>query len=293
MSEIGEKLKEARTEKGYTLDDLQQITKIQKRYLLAIEEGNLEILPGNFYARAFIKQYADTVGLNGDQLLAEYTDFIPASQDKTYTEQVVTAKQTRVGSKQESIMDTIQEYLPTILVVVLVVVISGAIYFAMTQKNNEGGTMIQTNQDTSEIVVTSEQAQDDSANASSEDTTEEENEEEVESTQSIDLVSSTGANTTYAVTGSADEEHTLTLGAVDGDTWVSVTADGVGINQGLIQSGNEMEAVLPANTQSVVLVIGNSTVTTIELDGTEIAYAEEAKDIIRQKITFNFTQASE
>ena len=65
--EVGERLKEARQAKGYTLDDLQQITKIQKRYLVAIEEGNLNVLPGNFYARAFIKQYADTVGLNGDQ----------------------------------------------------------------------------------------------------------------------------------------------------------------------------------------------------------------------------------
>lgn len=71
LNEIGEKLKEARKAKGYTLDDLQQMTKIQKRYLIAIEEGNYDVMPGKFYARAFIKQYADTVGLNGDQLLEE------------------------------------------------------------------------------------------------------------------------------------------------------------------------------------------------------------------------------
>lgn len=69
MNEIGQKLREARIEKGYTLDDLQQITKIQKRYLIAIEEGNFDALPGSFYVRAFIKQYAQTVGLDNDALL--------------------------------------------------------------------------------------------------------------------------------------------------------------------------------------------------------------------------------
>ena len=48
MNEIGEILKEARIEQGYTLDDLQQTTKIQKRYLQAIEDGNVDILPGRF-----------------------------------------------------------------------------------------------------------------------------------------------------------------------------------------------------------------------------------------------------
>ena len=59
------------------MDDLQQMTKIQKRYLIAIEEGDYEIMPGNFYVRAFIKQYADTVGLDGDRLLGDHASVIP------------------------------------------------------------------------------------------------------------------------------------------------------------------------------------------------------------------------
>lgn len=49
---IGEELKQARLTKGYTLDDVQQLTKIQKHYLIAIEENKLEELPGDFFCKS-------------------------------------------------------------------------------------------------------------------------------------------------------------------------------------------------------------------------------------------------
>lgn len=76
MNELGEMLKEARLKKDYTLEDIQRITKIQRRYLEAIEDGNLDALPGHFYARAFVKSYAEAVGLDPEVVLGQVkTDF--------------------------------------------------------------------------------------------------------------------------------------------------------------------------------------------------------------------------
>lgn len=77
---IGHELQSARLDLGMTIDDLQQQTRIQRRYLLAIEDGRFEVLPGPFYIQAFIKQYADAVGLNGNILLRQHQDEIPKNQ---------------------------------------------------------------------------------------------------------------------------------------------------------------------------------------------------------------------
>lgn len=96
MTELGKRLKEARESKKMSLDELQHITKIQKRYLIGIEEGNYSIMPGNFYVRAFIKQYAEAVGLDAEEIFHEYEHEIPPSQHEELPEQL-----SRVKSRQQ------------------------------------------------------------------------------------------------------------------------------------------------------------------------------------------------
>ncbi|HIW33237.1 MAG TPA: helix-turn-helix domain-containing protein [Candidatus Paenibacillus intestinavium] len=81
MSELGEVLKKARLEKGLSLDDLQEVTKIRKRYLEALESGDYNVLPGKFYIRAFIKNYADVVELDAEEVLKYYHDEVPATEE--------------------------------------------------------------------------------------------------------------------------------------------------------------------------------------------------------------------
>jgi len=87
MSDLGNLLKKAREQRGYSLDDIQELTKIRKRYLEAIEEGDYKVLPGNFYVRAFVKNYAETVGLDSDEVLRLYHRDMPQTAAEPIPEQ--------------------------------------------------------------------------------------------------------------------------------------------------------------------------------------------------------------
>jgi cytoskeleton protein RodZ len=57
--ELGSKLKSLREAQGLLIDDIAQKTKINKRYLTAIEEGRIEALPSGLYVRSFLRQYCE------------------------------------------------------------------------------------------------------------------------------------------------------------------------------------------------------------------------------------------
>jgi cytoskeletal protein RodZ len=88
MSDLGALLRKAREQRGLSLDDIQELTKIRKRYLEAIEEGDYAILPGSFYVRAFVKNYAETVGLDADEVLRLYRQEIPSPAPEPAAEPV-------------------------------------------------------------------------------------------------------------------------------------------------------------------------------------------------------------
>lgn len=68
---VGNKLHEARTRRKLSLQEVEEATKIRGRYLQAIEHDEWDQLPGDTYARAFIRTYGRLVGLDGDRLAEE------------------------------------------------------------------------------------------------------------------------------------------------------------------------------------------------------------------------------
>jgi hypothetical protein len=70
--EVGNSLQEARRRRGVALSDAEAATMIRSRYLEALERERFDVLPAGPYARSFLIEYAEYLGLDGDILAAEY-----------------------------------------------------------------------------------------------------------------------------------------------------------------------------------------------------------------------------
>jgi cytoskeleton protein RodZ len=71
MFEIGSSLREARVRRGLELRDVEQTTHIRTTYLAALEDDRFHALPGDAYAIAFLRTYADFLGLDSELYVAE------------------------------------------------------------------------------------------------------------------------------------------------------------------------------------------------------------------------------
>lgn len=71
MRELGERLRHAREAKGLTIEDLTNRTKIGRRYLEALENGDFKVIPGLTYLRGFLQNYAAAVDLDPAMVLSE------------------------------------------------------------------------------------------------------------------------------------------------------------------------------------------------------------------------------
>lgn len=83
MLHLGSFLKQAREDKGLTLEDMQELTKIKTGYIEAIEKGNYDALPGLFYVRAFVKTYCEALGLPAAEVMDIYQSDLPGGSAPT------------------------------------------------------------------------------------------------------------------------------------------------------------------------------------------------------------------
>src|ERR1700674_2030798 len=72
MTNFGASFKRARESKGISLDRIAAETRISTRFLLAIENEEFNLLPGGIFNRGFVRTYAEKIGLDPDQSVADY-----------------------------------------------------------------------------------------------------------------------------------------------------------------------------------------------------------------------------
>jgi cytoskeleton protein RodZ len=79
MVQFGEDLRREREARGVAIEAITNSTKISSRHLYALEQGQLERLPGGVFNRGIVRGYARVVGLDEDTWLDRFTSECQAS----------------------------------------------------------------------------------------------------------------------------------------------------------------------------------------------------------------------
>jgi Helix-turn-helix domain len=75
---FGEKLRLAREGRGVSLETIAQNTKIGTPFLMALERGDCSRWPAGVYSRAYVRSYAQAVGLDQKAVAEEFCECFPA-----------------------------------------------------------------------------------------------------------------------------------------------------------------------------------------------------------------------
>ncbi len=289
MTELGKYLREAREAKGLSIDDVQELTKIQKRYLEAIEEGNYEILPGQFYVRAFIRQYAETIGVDVSGFLTEK----PVVEESTVASTVEEVKHEEIPSRASKLKEPlsnvkssrVMDYLPRILVAILIIGICIAIYMMFPSKND--GKSADTNQtqsnSNSEIEKPKNNALD-QAKVNNTKKTEKPKNDVTEQTpaQKITVDSAAGKRTTISLSGT--DVFKLEVVA-NGESYVDLkNANGKMFYSGILKQGQTQNYDL-TDENEVTVNIGASNNVELRINDEIFKYPVSPTNAVHQKIT--------
>ncbi|WP_282019725.1 helix-turn-helix domain-containing protein [Planomicrobium okeanokoites] len=290
LNEMGTRLKEARIAKGYSLEDLQDVTKIQKRYLAGIEEGNYSMMPGQFYVRAFIKQYADAVGLNADELLEQHKSEMPETTKEQVSKPMAAPARSRRQSMSKSSSGRINEKMPMIIVALFIVLIIFVMWFFYN--------MLAENDPTDEATENDDGLQYEAPSENSPPPTEEEEpaedeaaeeqpeEEPAEPETEISVAGTEGQTTTYQWTGPAERELVID---VSGPSWVGATDEnGENLMTAATMQAGQSETLDVSEASQIRLRLGAAPNVELSLNGEPIEYQQ---DLTTQNIVIDFTDA--
>ena len=282
--QIGKKLRDARQAKGYTLDDLQQLTKIQKRYLIAIEDEKFDELPGDFYVRAFIKQYADTVGLDGNELLKEFNEQLPKAKTEEYSDHISQAVETRANRRKtvSQGVSKVRQYMPTIIIACVIVIVLAAIWVtAIVRGHQDPSTKI----DNSSVSVSGESRKKSSSSVKKSST-------KTKKSTAIKLTEASRNNNSVTYNAASLKKDAKLQIKTSGRAWNSVTTDGTNALSRTMDANSTADVTIKRTTSTVVITVGNASATTLKLGNKKINFTDNGRYNNTRTVTIHFGNSS-
>ena len=141
---IGQVLKEKRTSLGLGLSEAEQLTQVQKLYIVALETDDYKALPGDFYIKAYLKQYAEKLGLNADRIIQAYDEGkgITVEDKEDILENYHFVKPSERVEPEEEVPKTWRHYVPIISLSAAALLIVVGVFAAVIMNKPETPDLI-------------------------------------------------------------------------------------------------------------------------------------------------------
>jgi transcriptional regulator with XRE-family HTH domain len=133
MASIGQELKRERELRGISLKEIADSTKINIRFLRALEEDRFDMLPEKFFIRGIIRAYASYIGLDEQSVLNTYLEGLQAREKQQGSEE---DKRTEAIEDDESHPDK-KKNIFFFTLTVLVILALTVILYVVFQKDEE------------------------------------------------------------------------------------------------------------------------------------------------------------
>ena len=128
MASLGQELKRERELRGISLEEISESTKINLKFLQALEEDKLEIMPSTFFIKALLRTYAKFLGLEEHSVLNKYHEAAISQEQAQPTEEQSKISREETSKKRKRWMASI------ILGTCLLILIGWFYYFAPKKK---------------------------------------------------------------------------------------------------------------------------------------------------------------
>ncbi len=135
MKEIGEYLRDERRKNGVSLNEASEDLNINTSLLEAVEEGNSKAFKDIFELKEIVSSYAKYLGLDVDEILDEFNDFVFEKTSKISLDELKNKnneeKTNRVTSPYTKIKHTRYDVAPIVLLIAILLFISLVVYLVL------------------------------------------------------------------------------------------------------------------------------------------------------------------
>jgi cytoskeletal protein RodZ len=133
---LGEKLRQAREERGISLTEVAEQTRISPHYLESIERDDYRPLPGGIFNKGFVKSFAKFVNVDEQEALADYSRLIAANETGEDADLKVYRPEVLTDDRSGSMIPTI------IMAAVILGIITAGILFLLNYLQNRPETEV-------------------------------------------------------------------------------------------------------------------------------------------------------